>query len=773
FLQFCSAGLNSVTGIFLPGANLLGQLPDTLFDGLPDLQQLNLESNPNLTGAIPAAPSSISAKLQFFSVAGSSLSQCPVNQSSVFAFNASCYPSFISASPMALVPAQMGMQCPAVAFNRSGSNSNILLQVLQQVDPQVYQQLQALINASTISNSQQIGPPGGASPSLQGPPNSAPGGNGGMPGGPFGPASGTLVECVAAAAATTKSNGIQAWEVAVPATLGTLVLLAAFAAVIKFAPGVLDDMALLRMLNLKRGSPAGLMKPAAAQNLGLTPGEITLVITDLQGSTELWEWNSAVMDVANALHAQLARRLLKKYCGYEVLTEGDSFTLAFHDCLDAVGFTHHFQEALLGLDWPPELLLQPAAAVVSIETPVQCILFRGLRVRVGIHTGIPEQIVHHPAGGHLQYAGSIITEANAIANLGHGGQVLMSLQSRQSLASRISSSLGIRMARYMQRALRADAMPFTKTTLAAPQMSGQVSAVASFSGASTAMLVQPAASSHQGRLGEETLMRTLTGSGEGSTALAAANDIGADRLHNKKKGRRKRNKADKDTAYVYVDMGVVSMDPPDIGGHEAGRGMLLGLQVQQLLAGSLVHRFSHFPPASHRSLVAPTFLDAPCAQLALIGSMPAASGRPHKGTYRVTLCFCKPDGMKERFSGHHAAAKEALMRFQSCVRTLLQLAGGMECQENMQGEFMLAFQDPRQAVEWALMLQEALLKLPMPQLEKKHRHALPAPPEPMEGPLYWHHKCKGSKSHECGNTAWADHNRGVSCDSPHGAMATR
>ena len=64
---------------------------------------------------------------------------------------------------------------------------------------------------------------------------------------------GTLVECVAAAAATTKSNGIQAWEVAVPATLGTLVLLAAFAAVIKFAPGVLDDMALLRMLNLKRG----------------------------------------------------------------------------------------------------------------------------------------------------------------------------------------------------------------------------------------------------------------------------------------------------------------------------------------------------------------------------------------------------------------------------------------------------------------------------------------------------------------------------------------
>lgn len=67
------------------------------------------------------------------------------------------------------------------------------------------------------------------------------------------------------------------------------------------------------------------MKPAAARSLGLTPGEITLIITDLQGSTELWEWNPQVMDVANALHAQLARRLLKKYCGYEVATADAHF----------------------------------------------------------------------------------------------------------------------------------------------------------------------------------------------------------------------------------------------------------------------------------------------------------------------------------------------------------------------------------------------------------------------------------------------------------------
>ena len=55
-----------------------------------------------------------------------------------------------------------------------------------------------------------------------------------------------------------------------------------------------------------------------------------------------------------------------------------------------------YQESLLcivGLDWPADLLLQPAAAVVTVETPLQRVLFRGLRVRVGIHTGVPEQIV--------------------------------------------------------------------------------------------------------------------------------------------------------------------------------------------------------------------------------------------------------------------------------------------------------------------------------------------------------------------------------------------
>ena len=48
---------------------------------------------------------------------------------------------------------------------------------------------------------------------------------------------------------------------------------------------------------------------------------------------------------------------------------------------------------------------------------------------------------------------------------------------------------------------------------------------------------------------------------------------------------------------------MICVDPPCVGGYEEGRGMLLGLQVQQLLPGSLVHRYRHFPPPSHHQLV--------------------------------------------------------------------------------------------------------------------------------------------------------------------------
>ena len=45
---------------------------------------------------------------------------------------------------------------------------------------------------------------------------------------------------------------------------------------------------------------------------------VTMVMTDVQGSTRLWEWDSSAMAAAISMHDTLLRKLLRRYRGYEV-----------------------------------------------------------------------------------------------------------------------------------------------------------------------------------------------------------------------------------------------------------------------------------------------------------------------------------------------------------------------------------------------------------------------------------------------------------------------
>ena len=49
---------------------------------------------------------------------------------------------------------------------------------------------------------------------------------------------------------------------------------------------------------------------------------MTLVFTDVQGSTSQWEKDPLTMATALRLHNVIIRRNLRKYGGYEVKTEG-------------------------------------------------------------------------------------------------------------------------------------------------------------------------------------------------------------------------------------------------------------------------------------------------------------------------------------------------------------------------------------------------------------------------------------------------------------------
>jgi class 3 adenylate cyclase len=80
-----------------------------------------------------------------------------------------------------------------------------------------------------------------------------------------------------------------------------------------------------------------------------------------------------------------------RFCGYEVTTEGDSFTIAFHDAFDAVVWALATQRAMLEAEWPQAILDHDKAGVQysSKENSTRPgeLLFRGLRVRMAITTG--------------------------------------------------------------------------------------------------------------------------------------------------------------------------------------------------------------------------------------------------------------------------------------------------------------------------------------------------------------------------------------------------
>lgn len=84
-------------------------------------------------------------------------------------------------------------------------------------------------------------------------------------------------------------------------------------------------------------------------------------------------------------------------------TEGDAFTLAFHDPIDAVSWALESQHRLLMLPWPPELLRHQDAREQQTPPFVEGndVVFRGLRVRMAMHTGQPDaiQVTQHASWG--------------------------------------------------------------------------------------------------------------------------------------------------------------------------------------------------------------------------------------------------------------------------------------------------------------------------------------------------------------------------------------
>jgi predicted ATPase len=134
----------------------------------------------------------------------------------------------------------------------------------------------------------------------------------------------------------------------------------------------------------------------------LPRGTVTLVFTDIEGSTRLLhELGDAYGDVL-AEHRRVLRDAFGRHRGVEVDTQGDAFFYAFERAGDAVSAAEDARRAL-----------EPGR----------------VKVRVGIHTG-------EPTFTDEGYVGVDVHRAARIMSAGHGGQVLVSEATRKLLDAR-------------------------------------------------------------------------------------------------------------------------------------------------------------------------------------------------------------------------------------------------------------------------------------------------------------------------------------------------
>lgn len=148
----------------------------------------------------------------------------------------------------------------------------------------------------------------------------------------------------------------------------------------------------------------------------LPSGTVTFLFTDIEGSTQLLQRLGERYVSVLAMQRKILRRAFQKFHGREVDTQGDSFFVAFARAADAISASVMAQRALAAHDWRED---------------------ERVRVRMGLHTGAPQLTI---AG----YVGLDVHIAARLCAAAHGGQVLLSQQTRDLVEQLPLDAVGVR-----------------------------------------------------------------------------------------------------------------------------------------------------------------------------------------------------------------------------------------------------------------------------------------------------------------------------------------
>jgi predicted ATPase/class 3 adenylate cyclase len=183
-----------------------------------------------------------------------------------------------------------------------------------------------------------------------------------------------------------------------------------------------DDLAVLLSESFAGGAGTPAASPAEQGEPGdseVPAGTVTFLLTDIEGSTRLWEAVPEAMEEALARHNQLLTGVIGGRGGVVVTSrgEGDSFFAVFGSAVAAVEAAGACQLALAAHDWPEGAVL---------------------RVRMGLHTGEAR------ARGSDQVDHAPVNRCARVKAAGHGGQVLVTKTTRDLAAGRLGGGFGLK-----------------------------------------------------------------------------------------------------------------------------------------------------------------------------------------------------------------------------------------------------------------------------------------------------------------------------------------
>jgi predicted ATPase/class 3 adenylate cyclase len=145
-------------------------------------------------------------------------------------------------------------------------------------------------------------------------------------------------------------------------------------------------------------------------------GAVTLLFTDIQGSTRLWESEPDQMAPALRRHDVILRETIQDNGGYVFKTVGDAFCASF---------------------WTAEAAVAAAAEAQRILTAESWTTSRPILVRMGLHTGVCEE-------RDGDYFGPVVNRAARLEAVAHGGQILVSGATAELTAQNLTGAVTLR-----------------------------------------------------------------------------------------------------------------------------------------------------------------------------------------------------------------------------------------------------------------------------------------------------------------------------------------